>query len=556
MKSYSARLAVLLAGCWLASAPTAFAEAIPPWKDAGFDVLTRGPLHEAFAQPSTLKAEVAPIVPKQPPQLIEEEPPAQKPEGANVQWIGGYWSWDDERKDFLWVSGFWRDVPPGREWVPGYWTQLADGWQRVPGFWGETGQTEYQFLTPPPDSLENGPVLAAPADDYFYVPGSWTWRTRYLWRPGYWLRYRPGWVWVPARYIWTPSGFIYVSGYWDYPLESRGVLFAPVYFRRPLWDLVAGWLWRPSYVVYSPGLFGSLFVRPGWGYYYGDYFGPRYAGLGFTPWLDFRLGGFGHDPLFNYYRWHHRGDRNWQPALTALYADRFAGRAALPPRTFAQQTQIVQNTTTNATNIRNLTIVAPVTQVTQTGVKLQTITPTQVIEQRDAVRRLRTFSEQRRHTESQLITSTPTTTAPRVAKFDVPKSPTAAHATTSFVPPVTGTVSSGLPRSVTSPTIKSTDTTPRSLTLPSHTQSSPATGSVIQRSITPSPVIQTHPAPSGRSTPTPPPPSGGSKNVGSGKDKSLKKVSERPQKAAGSTAAVQPARGAATSHTVDKRAPH
>jgi hypothetical protein len=445
--------------------------------------------------------------------------------------------------------------------VPGYWTRLADGWQRVAGFWGETGQTDFQFLTPPPDSLETGPVLAAPADDYFYVPGSWMWRTRYLWRPGYWLRYRPGWVWVPARYVWTPSGFVYVSGYWDYPLESRGVLFAPVYFRRPLWDLVAGWLWRPSYVVYSPGLFGSLFVRPGWGYYYGDYFGRRYAGLGFTPWVDFRLGGFGYDPLFNYYRWHHRDDRNWQPALTALYADRFAGRVALPPRTFAQQTQIVQNTTTNATNIRNLTIVAPVSQVTQTGVKLQTITPTQVTEHRDASHLLRTFSEQRRQIESRVITSTPTTTAPRLAKFEVPKVATTPRTTATFVAPEThgavtpsrsavSAVSSGLP---SSSTIKSVDTTPRSITLPTHTQSSPATGSVIQRSITPSPVIQTHPAPTARPTPPPTPPSGGSKTAGSGKDKSLKKVSERPQRAAGSTAAVQPARGAATSHTVDKK---
>ncbi len=37
--------------------------------------------------------------------------PDQKPEGTNVQWIPGYWSWDDERKDYLWVSGFKRDVP-------------------------------------------------------------------------------------------------------------------------------------------------------------------------------------------------------------------------------------------------------------------------------------------------------------------------------------------------------------------------------------------------------------------------------------------------------------
>lgn len=32
-------------------------------------------------------------------------PPDQKPEGDDVAWIPGYWAWDDERNDFLWVSG-------------------------------------------------------------------------------------------------------------------------------------------------------------------------------------------------------------------------------------------------------------------------------------------------------------------------------------------------------------------------------------------------------------------------------------------------------------------
>src|SRR5262245_38484932 len=100
MKLCSVRLAALLAGCWLATAPSSFAESIPPVKDEGFEVLARGPMHEAFAQPANTRPEAPPIVPKQPPKPIEEEPPAQKPEGANVQWFGGYWSWDDELKDF------------------------------------------------------------------------------------------------------------------------------------------------------------------------------------------------------------------------------------------------------------------------------------------------------------------------------------------------------------------------------------------------------------------------------------------------------------------------
>ena len=58
------------------------------------------------------------IVPNAPPAVIDELPPDQKPAGDNVQWIPGYWGWDDEVKDYLWVSGFWRVPPPKRQWVP------------------------------------------------------------------------------------------------------------------------------------------------------------------------------------------------------------------------------------------------------------------------------------------------------------------------------------------------------------------------------------------------------------------------------------------------------
>ena len=69
----------------------------------GVEVLARGPIHEAFA---TLTAEAVPTkpVPRQPPAPIEEMPPEQKPDGK-VIWLGGYWAWDEDRNDFLWVSG-------------------------------------------------------------------------------------------------------------------------------------------------------------------------------------------------------------------------------------------------------------------------------------------------------------------------------------------------------------------------------------------------------------------------------------------------------------------
>jgi hypothetical protein len=83
----------------------------------GIEVLTRGPVHEAFAEPVESRPQPSITVPKQPPEPIQEVPPDQKPEGEDVVWIPGYWSRDDTNKDFIWVSGFWRVPPPGQ---PGY----------------------------------------------------------------------------------------------------------------------------------------------------------------------------------------------------------------------------------------------------------------------------------------------------------------------------------------------------------------------------------------------------------------------------------------------------
>ena len=69
--------------------------------DGPAEVLIRGPVHEAFAEPVTFNPKPGFIAPRQPPELVEELPPDQKPEGDNVAWISGYWSWDDDRKDFI-----------------------------------------------------------------------------------------------------------------------------------------------------------------------------------------------------------------------------------------------------------------------------------------------------------------------------------------------------------------------------------------------------------------------------------------------------------------------
>jgi hypothetical protein len=291
-------------------------------------VLTQGSIHEAYAQPIDKDPQPTPVVPDKPPDPIPEEPPPQKPDGPDVQWIPGYWTWDTDRQQFIWVSGCWRQAPPDRKWLPGHWTQVANGWQWVPGFWAAANQQDVRFLPPPPASVEEGPSTPAPDASSFYVPGSWNYRdTGYAWRPGFWAPSYANWVWNPAGYSWTPSGCIFVDGYWDYPLASRGVLFAPVCFDAPLWT-TPGWSYCPSSVLDVGGLFPSLFVRPRWHhYYFGNWYGRGRQGI--YPWSTW--GRSHYDPLFTYSTGRHR---NGAPGFRTTGAAFSARHDAQLPQVF------------------------------------------------------------------------------------------------------------------------------------------------------------------------------------------------------------------------------
>jgi hypothetical protein len=360
----------------------------------GVDVQTRGPVHEAYAEPTSAGTPPASIVvPKQPPPPVPEMPSEMRPEGDNTQWIPGYWSWDPDRNDFIWVSGFWRQPPPGRRWVPGYWMQAANGWQWVPGFWNAADQQDVNYLQSPPAPVEAGPSTPAPDPNDSYVPGTWVPQAgQYLWRPGFWVTPQPGWVWVPAHYVWTPLGYVFVDGYWDYVPDNRGLLFAPVAFTRPLWT-TPGWTYRPSYVVQLGGLLSSLFVRPGaYSYYFGDYFGPTYANLGFQPWLNY--GRNHYDPLFSYYRWHYRGNPGWSTEMQRVYEGRANGTLPRPPRTFAQQRALTQG---NTPGVNSLHMVAPVGEVK--NVRLARMAPPQLAAHDAHAHAVRQIAAQRLETE-------------------------------------------------------------------------------------------------------------------------------------------------------------
>ncbi len=420
--------AVLVGG---ALAPPAGAQD-PPSVPQGVEVQARGPVHEAYASPTTEPVAAKPI-PKQPPAAIEELPPAEKPEG-DVVWISGYWAWDDDRSDFLWVSGVWRKSPPGRQWVAGYWREEGSQWQWVPGFWTAAAKKEEQqitYLPSPPATPEVAAPGKPPTEESFYVPGAWVWNgDRYVWRAGYWARIQPGYVWVPDHYRWTPSGYVYVPGYWDLALKSRGILYAPVIISPAV--VTVGWTYTPAYAVRDTVVVEAMFVRPGvCHYYFGDYYGPTYRTLGFESCVVYSRRRY--DPII-VYEVYERRDPAWVSVQINVFNDRYAGRAPVPPRTLVQQqtivnnvtnTTIVNNNTTVVNNSKtvvnnNMTMIAPTKQVAATKnttlVKLDDTTRNQARAQAAVVQQV---AKQRTATEVPTPPGAPRQA--RVANLNVPK---------------------------------------------------------------------------------------------------------------------------------------
>jgi hypothetical protein len=313
----------------------------PPPPPEGVEVLTRGPVHEAFAEPVTLDEGAGFTITRKPPAPIDEVPPDQRPAGKHIVWIPGYWSWDTDRSDFIWVSGCWRAVPPHNSWVPGYWAEVKGGYQWIAGFWTAENTEEIEYLPAPPATLEEGPQGAG-SPDSIWIPGCWVRQEgRYVWRPGFWEAARPNWVWVPSQYVYTPRGCVYVDGYWDYALDRRGVAFLPVYCAPGVYGR-RDFRYSPEIVLDLDGLTLNLFTSPErHHYYFGDYYGDEYSRQGYRPWYEVGDHHDWYDPIFVHQQWQHRDDHEWAQHQREGYDHRRDDKALRPARTYeAMRTQV------------------------------------------------------------------------------------------------------------------------------------------------------------------------------------------------------------------------
>lgn len=301
----------------------------------GVEVLSRGPVHEAFASLQVFDAQPGPIITRAAPLLIDEVPPSQRPVGVNLAWIPGYWAWDDERVDFIWLSGTWRALPPGREWTAGYWARVPSGYQWTSGYWADSANRQVTYLPQPPPSLEAGPYVPAPSVDFLWSPGCWIWfQTRYAWQPGYWALGRPDWDWIPAHYVWTPRGHVFVAGYWDHPLDQRGLLFAPVWF-NPVSVGSGRFRYSPRVAVDLNRFVDHLFLRPAFQhYYFGDYYASSYSAGGYVSSFTFTGDRHGHDPIHSHQVWEHRWQPTWRTRMEADFQDRRDHPSSRPGRTW------------------------------------------------------------------------------------------------------------------------------------------------------------------------------------------------------------------------------
>ena len=247
-----------------------------------------------------------------------------------------------------------------------------------------------------------------------------------------------------------------VTGTTRWPIAACST--RPIAFSQPIYAQ-PGFIYTPAYVVSEPAMFGALFVRRGYGgYYFGDYFGAPYSRLGFSAWcgtigpgggfaIGFGVGrSWGYDPLWSYYSLAYRNNRPWFNGFNTLYAGRYNGTIAAPPRTLVQQNTVInkitnvnvknvtnnvtvvnRNVTVNNKDVTAVTMVAPMKVVNhlQPEAKMQPISAQVRKQEAQHAQQIHQVAMERRKIETAALARGPvgkaTNNQPQSLKLNVPK---------------------------------------------------------------------------------------------------------------------------------------
>src|SRR5207237_486332 len=89
--------------------------------------------------------------------------------------------------------------------------------------------------------------------------------------------------------------------------------------------------------------------------------------------------------------------------LRTVYVNRYNGTYPRPPRTFVQQTTVIKNIrVNNSTYVRNVTMMAPLSRVDRTLVKLQPVPRATLVREQKASQEMRAIARQRQQTAAGL----------------------------------------------------------------------------------------------------------------------------------------------------------
>jgi hypothetical protein len=226
---------------------------------AQIKIYEEGPINEAYLSKFGGNNLILDAIPREPPYPINERIPPQT--DMQAEWVPGYWAWQDEINDFVWVSGVWRKPPPGHLWISGFWKKFEEGWVWIHGFWNRMSEANLHYIgIAPPDSIEED-VPPPPNEGYAWNPGYWHFafnEHEYQWMPGSWEELDPNWILIPAHYIWRPGGYLLISPYWDWPLNERGKAYASVLIEKEYRYQAT---FEPAYIIEPQVLVRRLYVH-------------------------------------------------------------------------------------------------------------------------------------------------------------------------------------------------------------------------------------------------------------------------------------------------------